>query len=118
VAGAGAPVTQERIAAAVDRFLSGGKAAPKASPVAAIVDRFLESKGIASTCEPCAAPRVAVEPEAVKPVAVTDFVCEDDVRQAIRSQSKIHIGAKTIVTPSARELANAQREEILIVVRG
>jgi hypothetical protein len=34
-----------------------------------------------------------------------DFVCEADVRQAIREQRKIFIGAKTIVTPSARDLA-------------
>jgi hypothetical protein len=34
-----------------------------------------------------------------------DFVCEDDVRAAIRDQRKIYIGPKTIVTPSARDLA-------------
>ena len=37
-----------------------------------------------------------------KPV---DFVCEDDVRAAIREKRKILIGPKTIVTPSARDLA-------------
>jgi hypothetical protein len=41
-------------------------------------------------------------PPAPKPV---DFVCEDDVRAAIREQRKIYIGLKTIVTPSARDLA-------------
>ena len=39
---------------------------------------------------------------AAKPV---DFVCEDDVRAAIREKRKIYIGSKTIVTPSARDLA-------------
>jgi ethanolamine utilization cobalamin adenosyltransferase len=34
-----------------------------------------------------------------------DFVCEDDVRAAIREKRKIYIGSKTIVTPSARDLA-------------
>jgi ethanolamine utilization cobalamin adenosyltransferase len=34
-----------------------------------------------------------------------DFVCEDDVRTAIREKRKIYIGPKTIVTPSARDLA-------------
>jgi ethanolamine utilization cobalamin adenosyltransferase len=34
-----------------------------------------------------------------------DFVCEDDVRVAIKNSRKIHIGPKTIVTPSARDLA-------------
>lgn len=34
-----------------------------------------------------------------------DFVCEDDVRLAIREKRKILIGPRTIVTPSARDLA-------------
>jgi hypothetical protein len=34
-----------------------------------------------------------------------DFVCEEDVRLAIREKRKILIGPKTIVTPSARDLA-------------
>jgi hypothetical protein len=38
-------------------------------------------------------------------VAAVDFVCEADVRDAIRDKRKIFIGPKTIVTPSARDLA-------------
>jgi hypothetical protein len=34
-----------------------------------------------------------------------EFVCEEDVRTAIREKRKIHIGPRTIVTPSARDLA-------------
>ena len=34
-----------------------------------------------------------------------DFVCEADVRSALRENRKIHIGPKTIVTPAARDLA-------------
>ena len=33
------------------------------------------------------------------------FVCEDDVRAALRESRRIVIGARTIVTPSARDLA-------------
>jgi hypothetical protein len=36
-----------------------------------------------------------------------DFVCEDDVRQAILRKARIVIGDRTIVTPSARELGEA-----------
>jgi hypothetical protein len=43
-------------------------------------------------------------PEVKPPVAV-DFVCEADVRQAIREERKIYVAAKTIITPSARDLA-------------
>jgi hypothetical protein len=34
-----------------------------------------------------------------------DFVCEADVRDAMRAGRKILIGRKTIVTPAARDLA-------------
>jgi acetaldehyde dehydrogenase (acetylating) len=35
---------------------------------------------------------------------VYDFVCEQDVRQAITAREKIYINSKTIITPAAREL--------------
>ncbi len=41
--------------------------------------------------------------------SVVEFVCEDDVKQAIRLGRKIVIGDRTIVTPSARDLATAHR---------
>jgi hypothetical protein len=45
-----------------------------------------------------------------------DFVCEADVRDAIRDKRKIWIGPKTIVTPSARDLAGPS--EILVPAKG
>jgi ethanolamine utilization cobalamin adenosyltransferase len=39
----------------------------------------------------------------IKPKAV-DFVSEDDVKQAIEKGEKIYVTAKTIITPSARDL--------------
>src|SRR5262249_11490466 len=68
------------------------------------------------TLTPAAPPPVApplssyTELEPHKPVAEeketkpVGFVCEDDVRAAIQSNSKILVGKKTIITPSAREL--------------
>jgi len=44
------------------------------------------------------------EKKETKPVG---FVCEDDVRAAIQANLKIVVGKKTIITPSARELAEA-----------
>ncbi|HXH07766.1 MAG TPA: hypothetical protein VNI83_14375, partial [Vicinamibacterales bacterium] len=38
-----------------------------------------------------------------------EFVCEEDVRQAIRAGRKIVIGEKTIVTPAARDLGEAHK---------
>lgn len=45
-----------------------------------------------------------------------DFVCEADVRAAIRENRKITIGPRTIVTPSARDLAAPN--DILVVTQG
>jgi len=58
---------------------------------------------------PVEAPVAAPAPP--KPV---DFVCEADVRDALREKRKIYIGPRTIVTPSARDLAGPS--DILVVV--
>lgn len=49
------------------------------------------------------APTPAVPAAPVPPIV--DFVCEADVRTAMRDSRKIYIGPKTIVTPSARDVA-------------
>jgi len=54
--------------------------------------------------EPKPAEAARSEKKESKPVP---FVCEDDVRNAILSHSRIVVGKKTIITPSARELADA-----------
>jgi len=55
---------------------------------------------------------------AVKPSDSTDtppvekpaeFVCEDDVRQAVKHGRKIVIGERSIVTPAARDLGEQHR---------
>jgi len=47
-----------------------------------------------------------LQPEKREPKPV-GFVCEEDVRAAVLANSKIVIGKKTIITPSAREIAEA-----------
>ena len=45
-----------------------------------------------------------VRPAPAQPVSKPlDFVCEDDVRQALRQGRKLVIGERTIVTPAARD---------------
>jgi acetaldehyde dehydrogenase (acetylating) len=36
-----------------------------------------------------------------------DFVCEDDVRRAVQKGEKIYVGARTIITPAARDMGEA-----------
>jgi hypothetical protein len=89
-----AAVTASRttIEQVVDQWL-GHRPAP-AGPVAPPLSSYNE-------LEP---DKPKVETKDSKPVA---FVCEEDVRAAILSNSRITVGKRTIVTPSARELAEA-----------
>ena len=84
----------------VDQWLGGRSGsnipaqAASAAPIAPPLSSFKE-------LEP-SKPRVEqAEKKAIKP---TGFVCEEDVRSAIQGNSKILVGKKTIITPSAREL--------------
>ena len=43
------------------------------------------------------------------PDTIVPFVCEEDVRQALKLGRRILIGEKTIVTPAARDLGEAHR---------
>lgn len=94
---------REDIAALVDKFLAGKlKEAPKIDeqPVKAVEQNTkIESpvKTVIHELKPLSATNGA------KPSAV-DFVSETDVRKAVEKGEKIYITAKTIITPSARDL--------------
>ena len=36
-----------------------------------------------------------------------DFICEEDVRAALKAGRKVVVGEKTIITPAARDLGEA-----------
>lgn len=96
------PVKREQIAAIVDRFLSEKvkdfpptpidkepiEAAPEVSPVRTVIHELrpqsLTENGVSNS--------------------PMDFVSETDVRVAIEKGQKIYINAKSIITPSARDL--------------
>ncbi|HEX2342496.1 MAG TPA: aldehyde dehydrogenase family protein [Vicinamibacterales bacterium] len=93
-------------------------AAPVSSGVSAAsltrrIDEFLATKGIAPG-KAGLAPRVAETTEkSTQPVSVGDkpaaFVCEEDVKQAIKHGRKIVIGDRSLITPAARDLAEQHR---------
>lgn len=99
-------VDRRQIVEAVERYLGARGIGSSAKPrhvAAEVVDRFLAARGAPES-------NPAPDPVPAIPVAapeLVDFVCEDDVRKAIRDKRKIYIRAKTIVTPSARDLAGA-----------
>jgi acetaldehyde dehydrogenase (acetylating) len=95
-----------------------------AEPLARRIDQFLASRGYTPPAGAASAPTQISAPPAPAPAleAATpkgtatpppgptrekpsEFVCEDDVRQAVRQGRKIVIGERTIVTPAARDLA-------------
>jgi acetaldehyde dehydrogenase (acetylating) len=89
------------------------------SEIAAAVERYLARRSVVITSSSINTPAppapATPAPLATPEPALVDFVCEDDVRQAIRDSRKIFIGPKAIVTPSARDLAGPH--DILVLVK-
>jgi acetaldehyde dehydrogenase (acetylating) len=78
-----------------------------APPVSAGIDAPAMRRQIDSLLGGGAAP--APSASSSETGAAVAFVCEEDVKQAIRQGRKIVIAERTIVTPSARDLAQAHR---------
>ncbi|WP_396623401.1 aldehyde dehydrogenase family protein [Luteitalea sp.] len=98
----------------------------ESSTLSARIDGFLASRGItpdttlvvggrqgeagpAAQVPAPVAPAAPAPPtvELQPPSAAVDFVCEDDVRQALRAGQRIRLSARAIVTPAARDLGDA-----------
>ena len=123
---------RQLIGSAVERFLNqrgfqvkAPPPTPKPAATSDVVDRFLAQKGSrpattassAPTCG-CSLPQpqaTPVETKPAPPIQIVDFVCEADVRLAVRHAQKIYIGPKTIVTPAAREVAN--QHDVLVLAQ-
>jgi acetaldehyde dehydrogenase (acetylating) len=85
------------------------------------IDKFLASRGIRSGGEPGGPvvenpaggrgqPAATSRPgEASAAAAPLQFVCEEDVRQAVKGGRKLLISERAIVTPSARDLGTAHQ---------
>jgi acetaldehyde dehydrogenase (acetylating) len=77
------------------------------------IDQFLGSRGYRPTdagtppAPPSAAPGGATHAGQPSAAAPLDFVCEEDVRLAIRDGRTLVVSERAIITPSARELGEA-----------
>ena len=71
------------------------------------IDDFLGSRGFRGHPAPAPSPDTSRQP--VPNQTALDFVCEDDVRQAIAGGRKLLVSERAIVTPAARDLAEAHR---------
>jgi acetaldehyde dehydrogenase (acetylating) len=78
------------------------------------VDDFLKSRGyIGGPAGPAIAAPAGSSPSAASASAQAaeppaDFVCEDDVRMALKLGKRIAVGDRTIITPAARDIGEAQ----------
>lgn len=75
------------------------------------IDRFLATRGLAPFAPTPLGPQAPYAPQAPAsvPSVAEKFVCEDDVRLAIKEGRKLLIGERTIVTPSARDAGEAAK---------
>jgi acetaldehyde dehydrogenase (acetylating) len=85
-----------------------------ASTLASKIDAFLAARGYtgADATHPTAAPEPQARvtaPVVREPAAPAAFVCEEDIRTALKAGTKVLIDDKTIVTPAARDLGEANR---------
>ena len=71
------------------------------------IDQFLGSRGYRPEAGPANPPPPA-SPAKVA-TAVLDFVCEEDVRNALRTGQKLVVSERAIITPAAREMGEAHR---------
>ena len=77
-----------------------------AQTLAARIDSFLESRGYRAPADTGGSTSLPATGHQESPAA---FVCEDDVRTALKAGRKVLIDDRTIVTPSARDLGEAQK---------
>ena len=101
-------ISADVLARRIDEFLSsrGYRPAPAGAPPAAAQvlppKQDLPPQGGSYKTEEKA-------PQAGTAEKPADFVCEDDVRQALKQNRKIVIGERSIVTPAARDLGEQHR---------
>ena len=128
-----APAAQVAATAAAVRTSSPPTEAPAPDVVRRQVRAFLAARGFSATAEPAAAPpawAAAATPRSTGPTSASPpgpppahaltpepalqppplaFVCEEDVRDAIRAGRRLRLAPKAIVTPAARDLADAHK---------
>jgi len=117
------PASARGLAASGDSPRSGISSGISADVLAQRVDAFLGSRGYrpADGQVPSTAPSATTSgarSEEIPNQPPLDFVCEDDVRLAIRAGRKLVVSERAIVTPAARDLAEAHRVFTLAPWRG
>jgi len=118
----GHPAAKPGVATAMT--LPQAPAKPVQEPIAAEsltrrIDAFLASRGVSAAGAPAStalstpdAPAAPAPPAVSVPSAPSQpsqFVCEEDVRNAVKAGQKIVVGEKSIITPAARDAGEAHK---------
>jgi acetaldehyde dehydrogenase (acetylating) len=77
-----------------------------AQTLATRIDTFLASRGYKA---PDGSDSVPAPEKPVRADNPAEFICEDDVRAALRSGKKLLVGERTIITPAARDLGESEK---------
>jgi acetaldehyde dehydrogenase (acetylating) len=94
-------ITAEALTQRIDAFLGSRGYRPDATPESARPDRLRQGYG--------GPPELYAEAEGRGGEAPLEFVCEEDVRQAIQVGRKLVLSERAIVTPAARDLGEQHR---------
>ena len=87
----------------------GAGSGVSAEALARRVDAFLGARGFGPGSSEPEAPKAAGPPAAAPNQTPLEFVCEEDVRLAMRAGRKLVVAERAIVTPAARELGEEHR---------
>jgi len=112
VASAQPGVTSQQPARATNLPGATSSTGISAETLARRVNAFLGQRGFSPSTSPSRPAPVEVAQ------APLDFVCEDDVRSAIQAGRKLIVSERAIVTPAARDLAEAHRVLTIAPWRG
>jgi acetaldehyde dehydrogenase (acetylating) len=93
------PIAAETLARRIDAFLSSRGIASATTSSSPLPETTAAGKSASGSLTPAPEPRSA-------PAA---FVCEDDVRQAVKRGEKIQVSERTIITPAARDAGEAAK---------
>jgi acetaldehyde dehydrogenase (acetylating) len=81
-----------------------------AQALASKIDSFLASRGYKPPDgEGMPQPRSESTEKSARADNPAEFICEDDVRAAVRSGRKLLVGERTIITPAARDLGESEK---------
>jgi len=107
-------LSAETLRTRIDAFLAsrGYAPGPPVAPAPSTVPVGSASGLPIPVAPPAALTAIATTPDPQSPAPSPQplpFVCEEDVRQALKANQKILLGARTIVTPAARDLGEQHR---------